>query len=88
MAEDEILTKAKELDAMERSVTSAEADILERVLEAYSDGKKPKIKDCEKVQAMYDKYLGKREDDPEDETADRLGEEFVDEEEDDLEALS
>lgn len=60
-ADDEILRKAKELDEMNRDVTSQEADVLERVLEAYADGKTPKIKDVQKVEMMYDKYLGQRD---------------------------
>jgi hypothetical protein len=87
--EDDVLAKAKELDGMTRSVTSGEADVLNRVLEAYNDGKQPRQKDAERVRAMYDKYLGKREDDSEAvlDSADRLGEEFIDDAEDDLDML-
>lgn len=53
----EILKKAKALDDMERSVTSSEADVLDRVLEAYNDGKPPKKTDAQKIEAMYSKYL-------------------------------
>lgn len=84
--ENEILKKARELDAMERSVTTAEADVLERVLEAFADQKAPKIKDCEKVKAMYDKYLAPHEDEELDTTG-RLGEDDVADAEDDLEII-
>lgn len=42
---------------MERSVTSDEADVLERALQAFSDGKRPQISDAQKIEAMYTKYL-------------------------------
>lgn len=60
---DEILKKAQALDEMERSVTSTEADVLERVLEAFRDKKPPKNKDAEKIEAMYTKYLESKESD-------------------------
>jgi hypothetical protein len=60
---DEILAKAKALDEMERSVTSSEADVLERVLEAFKEGKRPKIIDPQKIDVMYSKYLESKDDD-------------------------
>lgn len=53
----EVLRKAKELDDMARSVTSLEADVLERVLGAFRDEKRPQISDAQKISAMYSKYL-------------------------------
>lgn len=82
-AEKELLRKARELDEMTRDVTSQEADVLERVLEAFRDGKKPKIKDCEKIETMYDKYLGQR-DDGESADAEGIDGEYPEEEELDL----
>lgn len=54
----ELRRMAKELDRMPRDVSPEEADVLERVLEAFSDGKKPKNADAEEVKKMYDRYLG------------------------------
>lgn len=54
---DDLLKKAKALDEMERHVTSSEADILNRVLEAFNDGQPPENKDAKKIEAMYTKYL-------------------------------
>lgn len=82
----EILNKAKELDEMERSVTTGEADVLERVLQAFADKKQPKNKDAEKICAMYDKYLGPREEEP-DPDAD-TAEDEVGDAEDGLETLT
>lgn len=79
--ENEILKKARELDEMTKDVTSQEADILERVLEAYADGRKPKIKDVQKIETMYDKYLGQR---GESESAQPTGEDGEDPESEEL----
>lgn len=70
----EILRKARELDEMTKDVTSHEADILERVLEAFRDGKRPKIKDSEKIEAMYTKYLTDRDEGESAETEEADGE--------------
>jgi hypothetical protein len=60
--DDPLLAKAKALDEMTKSVTASEADVLERVLVALNEGKRPKPKDIEKIETMYDKYIGSRED--------------------------
>lgn len=53
---------AKELDGMNRDVTTEEADFLEEVLETLGAGKKLKPKVAEKLGEMYGKYLVERED--------------------------
>lgn len=83
----EILEKARELDSMERSVTTEEANVLERVLRAFAGETQPKIKDCEKVKAMYDKYLAPREEQAEGPEG-LAGEEDIAEGEDELETFS
>lgn len=53
---------AKELDRMNRGVTSDEADFLEEVLDTLADGKKLKPKVGARLEEMYEKYLVERED--------------------------
>lgn len=64
MPDKELRRMTLELDQMTHDVTPEEADLLERVLEAFGDGKKPKPKDAEEIRKMHERYLVSREPDP------------------------
>jgi hypothetical protein len=53
---------ARELDSMERDVTSWEANFIESVLKALRSGKSLSNPQKEKLEEMWDKYLGERAD--------------------------
>jgi hypothetical protein len=53
---------AKELDSMDRDVTSWEADFLESVMKALRAGQPLSNGRKEKLEEMWDKYLGERAD--------------------------
>lgn len=57
------LEMAEALDKMERSVKSDEADLLEEVLPKLKAGKTLKPKHAGALKAMYEKYLGEKEED-------------------------
>ena len=61
------LEKAEELNDMEdRDMTSAEADFHDRILRDLRHGKPLKPKDAAKLDTLYAKYMGPKEDDDRD----------------------
>lgn len=61
------LEKAESLDAMERDVSSKEADFLENVLKRLRAGGSLTPKQLKSLDEMYVKYLGVSEEEDEDE---------------------
>jgi hypothetical protein len=60
------LEKAEELNDMEdRDMTSAEADFHDRILKDLRHGKALKPKDAAKLDTLYAKYLGPRDEETE-----------------------
>jgi hypothetical protein len=53
---------ARELDSMDRDVTSWEANFLESVMKALRAGRALSDRQKEKLDEMWDKYLGERAD--------------------------
>lgn len=74
------LAKAEELDEMEKTLSSDNADLLERVLKTLRGGSKLKPKDKAKLDALYDKHFGE----PDEEEAEADGDEDGDIDEDDF----
>lgn len=70
------LEKAEELDEMEKTLSSDNADLLERVLKTLKAGGKLKPKDKNKLTELYDKYFGEHEE--EDKGSEESEEETVD----------
>lgn len=64
MPDKELRKMARELDQMTKDVTPEEADLLERVLEAFGESKKPKAADALEIRKMHERYLSARESDP------------------------
>lgn len=54
---------ARELDAMERDVTSWEASFLESVLSVLAAGRRLSTKQAKTLEEMHEKYLGEGRDD-------------------------
>lgn len=71
------LAKAEELDEMEKTLSSDHADLLEKVLKTLRASGKLKPKDREKLEALYDKHFGEK--DEEDKKADEDEDEDIDE---------
>jgi hypothetical protein len=60
------LEKAEELNDMEdRDMTSAEADFHDRILRELRNGKPLKPKDASRLDVLYAKYLGPKDEDEE-----------------------
>lgn len=55
------LEKAEELDEMEKTLSSDNADLLERVLKTLRAGSKLKPKDKTRLTELYDKHFGEHE---------------------------
>lgn len=70
------LAKAEELDEMEKTLSSDNADLLERVLKTLRAGGKLKPKEEEKLEALYDKYFGEHD---EEEAAEETDDDGIDE---------
>lgn len=71
------LEKAEELDEMEKTLSSDNADLLERVLKTLRAGSKLKPKDKTKLAELYDKHFGEK--DEESDVKDESEEESIDE---------
>lgn len=71
------LQKAEELDEMEKTLSSDNADLLEMVLKTLRAGSRLKPKDKARLGELYDKYFG--EHDEEEKESDEAEEESIDE---------
>ena len=71
------LEKAEELDEMEKTLSSDNADLLERVLKSLRAGSKLKPRDKTRLAELYDKHFGEHEE--EDKGADDTEDEAIDE---------
>ena len=71
------LEKAEELDEMEKTLSSDNADLLERVLKALRAGSKLKPRDKTRLAELYDKHFGEHEE--EDKGSDDTEDEAIDE---------
>jgi hypothetical protein len=65
-----LLEMAKELDGMERAVTSDEAELLEEVLKMLKAGKRLSPAQASKIEKMDKKYLSEKEEESEDDEED------------------
>lgn len=55
------LAKAEELDEMDKTLSSDNADLLEKVLKTLRAGGKLKPKEKAKLEALYDKHFGEHD---------------------------
>lgn len=70
--EKNIRKMAVELDRMSRAVSSEEADLLDRVLVKIRDKRAITQDEADEVSAMYQRYLGRPDEDPESENEEEV----------------
>lgn len=71
------LKKAEELDEMEKTLSTENADLLEKVLKTLRAGGRLKPKDSTRLGELYEKHFGEK--DEEDKESDEAEDEGIDE---------